>query len=164
MAAPSIVPVVLAAKRIIAKARAAGLTIDDGNVVDLLADNLPRASLNDLRRALELIGGFPRAVRPDRIDRIVHKLWYMRTAHGEHRVKYDYNITRAEIAAKIRAQNGMCDDCGTDLDKEKTWCQDHDHDTGAVRGVLCPSCNSAIRPIDEMRKHIAYLRKWGADL
>lgn len=38
--------------RIIAFATAAGVAIDAGNVIDLLADNLPNCPLNDLRTAL----------------------------------------------------------------------------------------------------------------
>lgn len=55
---------------IITTAETAGLAIDDGNVIDLCADNLPCVSLSDLRSALIVAGftdRFPRAcsgVRP----------------------------------------------------------------------------------------------------
>lgn len=51
-------------KDVILAAESAGLTIDDGNVVDLCADNIP-ASLSDIRSALVVAGlgsRFPRAI------------------------------------------------------------------------------------------------------
>ena len=51
---------------IIARAEADGLTIDDGNVVDLLADNLNDLSISQIRLALIVAGlaaRFPRASR-----------------------------------------------------------------------------------------------------
>jgi hypothetical protein len=54
------------ARRIINAAEAAGVSIDDGNVIDLVPDNTD-ASLSDIRDAL-IIGGlaprFPHATRP----------------------------------------------------------------------------------------------------
>lgn len=54
-------------RSIIRRADNAGLVINDGNVVDLCADNLPsRVSLNDIRDALVTAGlsaRFPRATR-----------------------------------------------------------------------------------------------------
>ena len=52
------------ASALIAAAEADGVVIDDGNVIDLLADNITRASLDDLRCALVVAGyaqRFPRA-------------------------------------------------------------------------------------------------------
>jgi hypothetical protein len=51
-------------RRIIERADAAGISLDDGNIVDLLADNIELVSLNDLRDALVVCGHgarFPRA-------------------------------------------------------------------------------------------------------
>lgn len=50
-------------RQVIARAEGAGVVIDDGNVVDLCADNIP-ASLADIRSALVVAGlaaRFPRA-------------------------------------------------------------------------------------------------------
>lgn len=50
----------------IARALKAGIAIDDGNVIDLLADNLTSYSLAELRMALSLssyAGAWPRAER-----------------------------------------------------------------------------------------------------
>jgi len=58
---------------------------------------------------------------------------------------------RAEIQTQ---QNGLCAICAGDFSvltfnhakkikqKKYTACLDHNHDTGAIRGVLCSGCNS----------------------
>lgn len=51
-------------RAVIDRADAAGITLDDGNVIDLLADNIEHVSLRDLRDALVISGHgarFPRA-------------------------------------------------------------------------------------------------------
>jgi hypothetical protein len=99
-----------------------------------------------------------------RIKRIIDKQFYMRKRGGENWTKGQYGLTRREVAIKIVNQDGMCDDCGEDLEKRKQWVVDHDHDTGTVRGIICQECNSALRSIPKMRKHIAYLRRYGAEI
>ncbi len=50
-----------------------------------------------------------------------------------------------EVKAILLAeQDGFCGICGHPLWElpEKDACLDHDHQTGAVRGVLCRNCNS----------------------
>lgn len=63
---PQLTDIATRARQIIDAAEHDGLTIDDGNVVDLLANNIPRVPLNDLRSALVVAGlaaRFPRAHR-----------------------------------------------------------------------------------------------------
>jgi hypothetical protein len=53
------------ARKLIEAAERDGLTIDDGNVVDLLADNIQTIPLDTLREALIVAGysaRFPRAI------------------------------------------------------------------------------------------------------
>lgn len=52
------------AREIVGRARAAGVVVDDGNVVDLLADHMTRIPLETLRHVLVVAGfgdEFPRA-------------------------------------------------------------------------------------------------------
>jgi hypothetical protein len=56
-------------------------------------------------------------------------------AHLERR----YGISRADYAALLARQGGVCAICGKP--PEKTLCVDHCHATGKVRGLLCRQCN-----------------------
>jgi hypothetical protein len=41
-------------------------------------------------------------------------------------------------------QNGCCAICSEPEEKFSWLCIDHDHDTGRIRGLLCPNCNRGI--------------------
>jgi Recombination endonuclease VII len=56
-------------------------------------------------------------------------------AHLERR----YGISRADYAALLARQGGVCAICGKP--PEKTLCVDHCHSTGRIRGLLCRKCN-----------------------
>ncbi len=57
-----------------------------------------------------------------------------------------YGITRGTYDAMLRGQDGVCALCGTkDPGQGATFfCVDHDHHTGAVRGLLCKACNRGL--------------------
>lgn len=64
--APKLEEIAGRVRAIIADAEQAGVVIDDGNVIDLLADNITWIPLADLRDALVVAGlaaRFPRATR-----------------------------------------------------------------------------------------------------
>jgi recombination endonuclease VII len=52
-----------------------------------------------------------------------------------------YNMTVEEHAALLIKQEGRCAICRIALERTNV---DHDHNTGKVRGILCPSCNMAL--------------------
>ena len=57
-----------------------------------------------------------------------------------------YGITLQERDAMAEAQGHRCEICNIE-EKHVTnqrLCVDHDHDTGAVRALLCSKCNAAI--------------------
>lgn len=69
-----------------------------------------------------------------------------------------YGITVGE-ARELRAGVKCCEICG----RQRALEVDHDHDTGAVRGLLCGRCNKAIGMFKDseelMRKAIEYLQR-----
>jgi Recombination endonuclease VII len=54
-------------------------------------------------------------------------------------LKRRYGISRADYAALLARQGGVCAICGKP--PEKTLCVDHCHSTGKIRGLLCRKCN-----------------------
>jgi hypothetical protein len=82
-----------------------------------------------------------------------------------------YGIDFAEYQRMLIAQKGVCAIC----EQPETKLQngsirmlsvDHNHKTGAVRGLLCANCNMAIGyacdDVSILQKAIGYLRRWSA--
>lgn len=81
------------------------------------------------------------------------KHWY----HGQpevrraYRLKKLYDLTNEQFEAMLAEQDGQCAICRTDKPggRHGLWQVDHNHDTGAVRGLLCQGCNSGIGQFKE---------------
>ena len=54
-----------------------------------------------------------------------------------------YGITPQQWERQFDAQGRVCANCGSD-DPGQYWHTDHDHDSGAFRGIVCQSCNHLI--------------------
>lgn len=54
-----------------------------------------------------------------------------------------YGLTEEAYEAMLAAQGGGCAICSTPPGKRRL-AVDHDHDTGAVRGLLCTGCNTGL--------------------
>lgn len=69
-----------------------------------------------------------------------------------------YGISRKEYAKRLDEVGGACPACGR---SDRPLVVDHCHDSGAVRGLLCGTCNTGIGmfgdSIKAMRGAIAYL-------
>lgn len=86
-------------------------------------------------------------------------------AYGKLRASKDkpyphVRYTEADYAALHAAQDGKCAICGK---RETRFAVDHDHYTGAIRGLLCRNCNLGLgsfqdRP-DALRRAISYLKR-----
>lgn len=68
------------------------------------------------------------------------------------RLRHAYDLTEEEWDSLHAAQSGKCAICG----EEGGWkanggalVVDHDHDTGKVRGLLCPSCNRGLGQFED---------------
>lgn len=59
------------------------------------------------------------------------------------KLKRVYGITQQDYDRIFAAQRGTCAICYESLARVRAHL-DHDHDTGAVRGILCCSCNRGI--------------------
>ena len=74
--------------------------------------------------------------------------------HGSTRsyhLKRRYGLTEADVASLIDDQGGLCLLCR----ERKPEHVDHDHVTGAVRGVLCSCCNQGL---GNFRDNVAFVR------
>lgn len=58
--------------------------------------------------------------------------------------KQKYGITLADYDRMFDKQGGMCAICFGPPKSGRRMAVDHDHDTGAIRGLLCNTCNLAI--------------------
>jgi hypothetical protein len=60
-------------------------------------------------------------------------------------LKKNYGITPEQYASMLAKQCDVCAICHRpESGKRKYLCVDHNHETGQVRGLLCPSCNIAL--------------------
>ena len=46
--------------------------------------------------------------------------------------------------AYYQSHHGKCDSCGQPNGNGRALCVDHDHGSGAIRGMLCDGCNMAL--------------------
>ena len=74
-----------------------------------------------------------------------------------------YGITQDDYDRMLTLQGGRCAICATDDPGKKSWCIDHDHGTGAVRGLLCSLCNVGIGNLrddtDILLSAVSYLER-----
>jgi hypothetical protein len=77
-------------------------------------------------------------------------------------LKSEYGITVEEYDRLLALQAGVCAVCGQEerAKNKKTLAVDHDHVTGAVRGLLCHSCNIALGMLGDDPARIARLREY----
>ena len=65
-------------------------------------------------------------------------------------LKRKYGLTIEQWQKMFNEQNGRCKICQKHQSKLKSpLCVDHDHTTGKVRGLLCPSCNHRLIAFDD---------------
>jgi len=84
-------------------------------------------------------------------------------------LKKRHGISFEDFMAIYNSQEGKCACCGTAINinsnkYSERACLDHNHKTGAIRGVLCSTCNLAAGNVkdssERAEKLSAYLKKW----
>jgi hypothetical protein len=98
--------------------------------------------------------------------RTAKRRWYQENLEQARRASLDnqrkilYGITPEIFREMVTAQNGVCSICEQE---PKRWSIDHDHKTGAIRGVICKTCNSGLGLFgddpDRLLRAMEYLRK-----
>lgn len=80
-----------------------------------------------------------------------------------------YGITREQYQDLYTKQNGKCASCGcvwAGTEMHPDLVVDHDHKTGAVRGLLCPDCNNILGLANDSQTRLdaakAYLQRSAA--
>jgi hypothetical protein len=95
----------------------------------------------------------------------VHSYNQMRKNSDSHydvkrHLKEVYGISLEEYNEILAKQSGVCAICGEETHRKKLFV-DHDHDSGAIRGLLCQQCNTALGMvsdnIDTLSTMISYL-------
>ena len=82
-----------------------------------------------------------------------------RKDNSERWLRRAYGINQAERMAIFERQGGRCAICGTA--DATIWHIDHNHESGAIRSILCLNCNCGLGHFRDspalLRKALAYL-------
>lgn len=80
-------------------------------------------------------------------------------------LKKKYGITGKQYDQMLKQQGGVCKICQQKCSTKRKLAVDHDHGSGAVRGLLCFQCNSAIGKLKDsvtlLRRAADYLEQSG---
>lgn len=109
--------------------------------------------------------------------RLYLKLWKQRPENHEKLKRYmdsgnlrhNFGINLAEFNQQLARQDGVCAICKKPPEiNKRRFSVDHNHTTGALRGILCSWCNRTLLPTFEKYSNLfdpatQYLKghKWG---
>lgn len=78
--------------------------------------------------------------------------------------KRSFGVEDGDVETLLKQQGGRCGICGTDNPGKHDFALDHDHATGAIRGMLCHRCNGGLGMFRDdptvIEKAIAYLKRF----
>ena len=105
--------------------------------------------------------------REDNVDRFRENQRRMRekpefkARAREYHLTKNYDLTLAQYDEMLEAQGGVCAICGAPPRDDISLHVDHDHATGAIRGLTCFRCNNALGDLgddaDRLLRAIEYL-------
>lgn len=136
------------------------VTFNDGNTLNLSADNL------EMQNGVD--GKFDHSNREERASYFKSHREQNPLAWKNSYLEQSFGISLAEYGEMLVAQNGVCAICKQPEThmrngKVKALAVDHDHKTGAIRGLLCFDCNTGIGKLKDdpevMRSAIQYLER-----
>jgi hypothetical protein len=88
-----------------------------------------------------------------------------KATRSEYLVAKKYHLLPAQYDAMHAGQGGVCAICSGECSTGKRLAVDHNHENGAVRGLLCASCNLCLGRMqdspDLLRKAADYLEQGG---
>lgn len=96
-------------------------------------------------------------------------VWRRANPHYQARAvrRLRYGVTDAEFTRLRALYAGCCHLCRGPLSPGRGTTVDHDHETGHVRGLLCPRCNSGLGYFGDneagLLRALAYLQKERGD-
>lgn len=74
-----------------------------------------------------------------------------------------YGITYQDKLDMFKNQNGLCEICKKEMSMPNKCSVDHDHQTGKIRGLLCPKCNTGLGYIEStnfLKLALEYKKKY----
>lgn len=81
---------------------------------------------------------------------------YLRASH----LRFTYGISVEDYEKLLELQDGKCAICGEGQRGPKKLAVDHDHRTGAIRGILCAQCNTRLGWMEQyMAPAVGYLSR-----
>lgn len=137
----------------------ARVLFEDGDITNFRIVNLKLS--NSIEQQIENKSAYMKAHREAFPD-------FWKNTH----LKRSFGIGLAEYSQMITDRDNKCDICGRPEREErggklKSLAVDHDHKTGAVRGLLCSACNQALGKFEDSQALLAaairYLDKHASD-
>jgi hypothetical protein len=84
---------------------------------------------------------------------------YVKRAESSRQLNLNYGITLADYDKMLAEQGGGCAVCGKEPNGTRLHV-DHNHKTGAIRGLLCNGCNVALGSVDDNLSTLSGLIKY----
>ncbi|HVM39239.1 MAG TPA: endonuclease VII domain-containing protein [Acidimicrobiia bacterium] len=81
----------------------------------------------------------------------------------EGHLRRKYGITQADYERMLADQGGGCAICGDPPPESVSLHVDHDHESGAIRGLLCVRCNNALGLLREESGVLALVEHYLAE-
>jgi hypothetical protein len=92
------------------------------------------------------------------------RIEYIQKKRFQHDIKRKYGVSIERYNSMLKEQENVCAICGNPPDEHTQLYIDHNHETGAVRGLLCRDCNFGLGffrdNIASLQNAVDYLKKF----